>query len=101
MLITSSIVGVKLHPGAHEKLLSSPAGTAVTLIREPSNPYDSNAVQCVIDGVICGYIPKAQAVRIAEDLDNGQELAAKVAEYSKIYIEIVEEGDYGPGGDGT
>ena len=101
MLITSSIVGIKFHKGAHDKLLATAPGTEVTLIREPMNPYNSNAVQCVIDGVICGYIPNAQAVRIAEDLDNGQELAAKVAEYSKIYIEIVEEGDDGPGVDGT
>ena len=79
--------------------------TAINVLQGGGNAMDAAvaacAVQCVIDGVICGYIPKAQAVRIAEDLDNGQELAAKVAEYSKIYIEIFEEGDDGPGVDGT
>ena len=59
MQITSSIIGVKFHKGAHDKLLDSPTGTPVALVREPENQYDANAIQCVVDGVICGYIPHA------------------------------------------
>ncbi len=101
MLITSSIVGINFHKGAHDKLVASPAGTPVTLIREPENRFDSSAVACVVEGVTCGYIPKPQAVRIAEDLDNGIEVHATLVGYEKLHIEIVEEGDDGRGVDGT
>ena len=76
MLITSSIVGIKFHEGAHDKLLACVPGTEVSLIREPENRYDSSAVACMIDGLVLGYIPKAQAERLAKDLDNDQKVTA-------------------------
>ena len=91
MLITSSIVGIKFHKGAHDKLVASLAGTPVTLIREPENRFDSSAVACVVEGVTCGYIPKDQAERLAEDLDNGIEVHATLVGYEKLHIEVAEE----------
>ena len=63
----------------------------MALVREPENQYDANAIQCVVDGVICGYIPHGQAERLAEDIDNDQKVAATLLEYSKLQIEVKDE----------
>lgn len=34
-------------------------GELVVLTREPTNPYDSNAIKCFIKGVFVGYVPKS------------------------------------------
>jgi hypothetical protein len=91
MLITSSIVGARFHEGAVDKLLATAPGTEVILIREPENRYDSNAILCVVDGLPCGYIPNAQAERLAEDLDNGIEVHATLVRDDKLHIEVAEE----------
>ena len=88
MLIPSSIVGMKFHPGASDKLRETPAGTVVTLEREPDNRFDPNAIRCVVGGLICGYIPKAQAVRLAEDMDAGKPVTATLVEATKLHIEV-------------
>ncbi len=90
-MINSRINGVEFHKGAHDKLLDSPTGTPVALVREPENQHDANAIQCVVDGVICGYIPHGQAERLAEDIDNDQKVAATLLEYSKLQIEVKDE----------
>jgi hypothetical protein len=90
-LINSSIVGIKFHDGAHDKLLATLPGSPVTLVREPSNKYDPNAVRVEIDGVMCGYVPKAQAARLAEDMDNGREVTAALFEYSKLTVEVADK----------
>lgn len=91
MLINSSIVGMKFHTGAHDKLLATLPGSAVTLVRDPDNPHDPNAVRCEIDGVMCGYVPKAQAARLANDMDNGRQVTAALYDYAKLSIEVGEE----------
>ena len=95
MLLTSNINGVQFHRGAQAKLDASPAGTPVELVREPENRFDKNAILCVIDGVNCGYIPKHQAVRLAEDLDADRPVGATLGEGTKLVIEVVDK----PAGD--
>ena len=58
-------------------------GEAVTLVREPSNPYDSNAVEVFnTAGTSLGYLPGFLAAQLAPRMDAGsfQLLSAKVTE---------------------
>ena len=43
----------------------------VTLVREPNNRYDKNAVALYVGGIKAGYVPQAQADSIARLLDQG------------------------------
>lgn len=64
-------------------LSSHQNGAYLTLRREPSNPYDSNAIQVLAhittkDGTpsvfAIGYVPKAKAVWMAPALDAGRHI---------------------------
>jgi HIRAN domain len=57
-----SITGRKTEQG-HRHL---PA--MVQIRREPNNPYDPNAVQCLIQGKVVGYINREDAPRLQEML---------------------------------
>lgn len=48
----------------------------VELVREPENPYDSNAVAIYQDGAQVGYWNKGMARGLARVLDDGEELQA-------------------------
>lgn len=48
------------------------------LIREPDNPYDSNAVAIHVDGHMIGYYNKGMAPALAKLLDAGEPLEATV-----------------------
>lgn len=57
------------------------AGTEVELVREPDNPYDSNAVLVFAPvpsqgeiPVAIGYLAKGAASRVARDMDAGRAL---------------------------
>ncbi|KAG9316303.1 hypothetical protein JVU11DRAFT_2334 [Chiua virens] len=63
-VLETSIVGVQYYKG-----LVAP-GEQVTLVREPNNPYDRNAIQVKnIGGAQVGHIPKNAATRLAPLLD--------------------------------
>lgn len=55
-------------------------GQAVTLLREPDNQYDRNAVQAMIDGGAVGYLARVDAAAIAPELDQGRSYSACVHE---------------------
>jgi len=42
--------------------------TDADLVREPSNPYDSNAIAVMISGNTVGYLPRDQASRVAAQM---------------------------------
>ncbi len=90
--INSAIVGIKFHPGSHDKLLETKDGEPVSLVRQPDNKYDKNAVACEIDGQMCGFVPRAQAERLAADMDAGKPVTARVYG-TKLEIKITEEDD--------
>jgi len=50
------------------------AGNAITLEREPANPYDSNAIAVwnAARTLQAGYIPRDDAKRLAKKLDRGE-----------------------------
>ena len=54
------------------------AGDALTLVREPGNPYDVNAVRVEWNGHQLGYIPRAENAAVARQMDRGNRLAARI-----------------------
>ena len=44
-------------------------GTAVTLVREPNNEFDKNAVAVWVNGQRVGYIPKKTNAALAQFID--------------------------------
>jgi len=58
-------------------------GDALTLVREPANPYDSNAVRVDWNGHQLGYIPRAENEAIARQMDRGNRLQARIPSLTK------------------
>jgi hypothetical protein len=65
---TYSIVGLN-HQKSEEFVTLLPVGTEATLVREPQNPFDPNAVAVYIHGRRVGYVPKAQNTVLAKFID--------------------------------
>jgi hypothetical protein len=63
-----SIVGQK-HRGLDPYLAGTLPGVPVTLVREPKNKYDPNAVMVWIDGKHVGYIPSKTNAALAQFID--------------------------------
>lgn len=58
------------------------AGDALTLVREPTNPYDHGAVRVDWRGTKLGYIPRARNTAVAQSLDAGAALVARIVAVS-------------------
>ncbi len=63
-----AIVGMK-HRGTEELVASLPPDEPLTLVREPANKYDRNAVQVWARGKHVGYVPKEQNAALARLID--------------------------------
>lgn len=74
-------------------------GDPLELVRESANPHDRNAVRVDWDGHVLGYLPQADNVDVARQLDRGQSLKARIVKLAKyrnhrrkleleIYIEL-------------
>lgn len=55
-------------------------GEALTLIREPDNFHDANAIRIDWRGHKLGYVPRKQNATLAWALDRGQALEARVSQ---------------------
>ncbi|MDE2021203.1 MAG: HIRAN domain-containing protein [Patescibacteria group bacterium] len=63
-----SIVGQK-HRNLDAYLVGVLPGTSVTLVREPNNEYDRNAIAIWINDQKVGYIPMKQNAALAQFID--------------------------------
>jgi hypothetical protein len=54
-------------------------GDELTLVREPDNPHDSNAVRVEWHGHKLGYLPRAENRAVAAEMDRGAPVAARIA----------------------
>ena len=54
-------------------------GDALTLIREPANPHDRNAIRVEWRGFMLGYVPRAQNETVARQMDHGTSVRARVS----------------------
>lgn len=71
-------------------------GDALILVREPTNPYDSNAVRIEWNGHQLGYIPRAENAAVARQMDRCNKLAARITKLTtyrnhrrKLEVEVV------------
>jgi hypothetical protein len=70
--------------------------TNAELWREPDNSYDTNAVQVLIGGRVVGYLPRAEAERVATVMDAAGELARTcLAEIRGGWRDGRDEGHFG------
>ena len=54
-------------------------GDPLTLVREPDNPHDRNAVRVEWRSFKLGYVPRAENEAVARQLDRGAPLLARVS----------------------
>jgi hypothetical protein len=54
-------------------------GDPLTLVREPSNRHDANAIRVEWRGRKLGYVPRAENAAIAAAMDRGARVEARVA----------------------
>ena len=54
------------------------AGDALTLVREPDNAYDANAVRVEWNGNRLGYIPRRENADVARQMDRGAAVKARI-----------------------
>ena len=58
-------------------------GEPLTLVREPENPYDMNAVRVDWNGHPLGYIPRTENAAVARQLDRGNKLQARITKLTR------------------
>jgi HIRAN domain len=58
-------------------------GDALTLVREPANPHDPNAVRIEWQGRMLGYVPRKDVIDLARQMDHGARVVARVTELDK------------------
>lgn len=64
-------------------------GSMLYFIREPNNPYDSNAILIsTIDGCVIGYVPKDRNLILKNLMDKGKYLYGKIKEISDDFESI-------------
>ncbi|KAH6672708.1 SNF2 family domain-containing protein [Plectosphaerella plurivora] len=90
--ISTKIVGVRYYNG-HATM-----GENVITIREPSNPYDTNAIQVTnVMGHQIGHIPRTVAAKIAPYMDRGDIFIEGILAGEKQFYDCpVELEFYGP-----
>lgn len=58
-------------------------GDRLTLVREPSNPHDANAVRIEWQGHMLGYVPRRDVSDLARQMDHGAAVNAHVTELAR------------------
>jgi hypothetical protein len=58
-------------------------GDPLTLVREPANAHDPNAVRIDWNGHVLGYLPRVETADVARQMDRGQPLQARIAGIAK------------------
>jgi hypothetical protein len=79
---SSPLAGFQFHEG---KALWSQmkVGDALTLVREPDNPYDGRAVRVDWQGHKLGYVPRRENEAVARQLDRGNKLEARIVRLTR------------------
>jgi hypothetical protein len=83
LLQDSPLAGFQYHAG---KSLwpRMQVGDALSLIREPDNPYDVNAVRVEWQGQKIGYVPRRENADVARFMDRGQQLEARIVRLAEV-----------------
>ena len=79
MLVQSSPLAGFDHYDAAASFDVMKEGDVLLLVREPDNPHDVNAVRVEWHGVKLGYLPRRQNRAVANEMDRGGKIEARVA----------------------
>ena len=80
MLVQSSpLAGFQYHAAA-AVWSELKVGDPLTLVREPDNPHDTNAVRVEWRGRMLGYLPRAENRAVAAEMDRGTAVVARIAQ---------------------
>jgi hypothetical protein len=78
----SPVAGFQFHQG--ETVWPSLfVGAPLELVREPSNPHDAEAVAVYFKTKKLGYMPRAENCAVAQMLDRGENLEARIVQLSE------------------
>lgn len=89
------VVGLSFVPGYPSNILALQDisdNAPVQLVRNPKNPYDSNAVEVRLGGMMLGHLAKEVAAVVAPNMDDGT-----VYEASIYQIRVSPENPNNPG----
>jgi hypothetical protein len=91
---SSPLAGFQFYAG-RELWDEMKAGDALVLVREPDNTHDANAVRVEWRGRKLGYLPRAENRAVAEEMDRGGRVTARIARlnrhldpWKRIQIEV-------------
>ena len=56
------------------------AGDRLTLLREPDNPHDTNAVRLEWQGRMLGYVPRRDNADLARQMDHGARVEGRITD---------------------
>jgi hypothetical protein len=59
------------------------AGDRLSLVREPSNPNDANAVRLEWQGRMLGYVPRKDNTDLARQMDYGARVEARITDLTR------------------
>lgn len=79
ILIQSSPLAGSQYYAASEMWREMQVGDALSLIREPDNRHDRNAIRVEWRGYKLGYVPRAENRAVAAAMDQGDRLIARIA----------------------
>ena len=79
MLVQSSKLAGFAHYDAGATFAAMEVGDALTLVREPDNTHDANAIRVEWHGIKLGYLPRRENRAVAIEMDKGGKIEARVA----------------------
>jgi hypothetical protein len=59
------------------------AGDRLSLVREPANPHDQNAIRLEWQGHMLGYVPRRDNADLARQMDRGARAEARITALNK------------------
>ena len=79
MLVQSSPLAGYNYQQAPAVFAAMRPGDALSLVREPDNAHDANAIRVDWGTHRLGYVPRAQNAALAAALDRGEPIAARIS----------------------
>jgi hypothetical protein len=83
MLVQGSQLAGFSHHDAGDVFAGLRVGDTLQLAREPENAFDVNAIRVEWRGRKLGYVPRDQNAALAQAMDRGQALSARITRLSR------------------
>ena len=83
ILVQSSPLAGSQYYALSEQWQEMQVGDPLDLIREPENRHDRNAIRVAWRGHQLGYVPRAENRAVAQAMDQGDKLVARISRLSE------------------